>query len=254
MKRKTVRIISLIIAAALLGGIIAGLAVDFAYAETDQEKRERLEKEKRDAQEGLAQTEEKKEKSLQVMESLEKEIADIQIEIDAINARIAETEELLAEEEIKLQEATAKAEEQYEVFKERFRVMCEQGDVSIIAMLLTADGFNDLIDKAEIMKEIAEYDKAIFDSMEKTRLEIEASRDAIAEMKESLEADKAELEAKKATMVAKQSEQRAYMAELESDAAAYQKVIDDADAAMESMRKFCTEEWQEWVCPSERSF
>ena len=24
--------------------------------------------------------------------------------------------------------------------------------------------------------------------------------------------------------------------------------------AMESMRKFCTEEWQEWVCPSERSF
>ena len=56
-------------------------------------------------------------------------------------------------------------------------------------------------------------------------------------MKKSQEDSKAELDTQKSALVQKQNEQKAYMAELESDAKAYQKVIDDADAAMESLRQ-----------------
>ncbi len=236
MKRKTVRVIALVIAAALIFSVVAGIAMQFVYAETDAEKIEKMQKDKKEAKENLEDAKAKKAKSLGVMEELEKQVGDIQSKINGVNAQIAETDVKLSEEEKKLAAATEKAETQYDIFKERFRVMCEQGDVSFIEMLMSANGFNDLIDKAEVMKEIAEYDKQIFDTMEKNRLEIEASRDAIAELKSGQEAAKANLDTQKSALVAKQNEQKAYMAELERDAAAYQKVIDDADAAMEKLR------------------
>jgi murein DD-endopeptidase MepM/ murein hydrolase activator NlpD len=115
--------------------------------------------------------------------------------------------------------------------------MCEQGDVSYLEMLFSAKNFGDLVDKIEIIQEISQHDKNIFDKMEATRLEIEAARDEIAALKEEQENSKAELTSQKSALDKKQQEQKAYMKELENDAAAYQKVIDQADAAMESLRR-----------------
>ena len=237
MKKKTVRIVALLIAAALLLGIVAGIIIELVYAETDEEKLERMEQEKSDAQEQLEETQLEKEKTLEVMEGLEKEVADIQMQIDDLNSQIADTEESLADEEVKLADATEKATTQYDVFKERFRIMCEQGDVGFVEMLLSANDFNSLIDKMEAMKEISEYDKDIFDQMEQNRQDIEDARDAIAELKTTLEESKSSLDTQMEALVEKQKEQQEYMAELESDAEAYQQVIDDADAAMEAIRE-----------------
>lgn len=242
MSRKTVRMVALGIVIALVLGIVAGIVLEVVYAETDQEKMQQAEKDKSNAKKNLEATNQKKEKSLKAMEALEKDVGAIQIKIDKLSGQIAETDKKLDAEEEKLKEAKEKAETQYGVFKERFRVMCEQGDVSFIELLLSADDFNTLIDKAEVMKEIAEYDKRIFDMMERNSKKIEASRDAIAELKKKQEADKESLDSQKAAIVKKKNEQAAYMAELESDAEAYQKVIDDADSAMEALRKKAAEE------------
>ncbi len=238
MSRKTVRIVSLIIAIIIALGLVASVAMEFVYAtETTQQKMDRMEKKKKDAQTNINEANKKREKSLATMESLEKEAAEIQLQIDSIDARIAETDGKLKIEEEKLAVATEKAEAQYEVFKERFRVMCEQGDVSYIQLFLSSKSFADLIDSVEIVKEISEHDKAIFDEMENNRKAIEKSRDEIAKMKKSQEDDKSSLEGEKSRLVAKQQEQKNYMAELEKDTAAYQKIIDEADAAMASLRR-----------------
>ncbi len=234
MSRKTVRIVSLVIAAIIVLVFVGGVAYELVYSETDAE---RLEREKQEAQENLEENRAKREKTLAAMEGLEKEVADIQGQINAINAQIETTSVRLAEEEVKLEEATEKAETQYAVFKERFRIMCEQGDVGFLELLFTSENFTDMIDRAEVMREIAEYDKLIFDRMEENRKTIETSRNAIADLKESQEKDRSSLASQKDALVAKQEEQRAYMSELESDAAAYQKVIDEADAAMERLRQ-----------------
>ena len=241
MKRKTVRIVAFVIAAALFLGMVAGIVIG-VYAKTDEEKIKEAEQKKAEAQSNLEETKQKKEKSLQVMESLEREVGDIQGQINALDAQIEDTTKKLDEQQKKLDEATEKAETQYSVFQERFRIMCEQGDVSFIEMILSADNFNSLIDKAEVMKEITEYNKKIFDMMENTRKQIEVARDEIAKLKQQQEEDMDALEEKKAAIESKKAEQKAYMAELESDAAAYQKVIDDADAAMEEVRRKAAEE------------
>ncbi len=235
MNKKTVRIVSVIIAVLMILGLMASVVPVFVSA--SQAEINRQQQKKNEAQQQLETTKTKREKTLQAMESLEKEAGDIQAKINAVNSKIAETEKNLAEQQVKLDAATKKAEEQYELFKSRFRVMCEQGDVSYIEMLLSAKTFGDLVDKIEIVKEISQHDKAIFDKMEANRLEIEAARDEIVALKQAQEDSKSDLTAQKSALEKKQQEQQAYMKELESDAASYQRIIDEADAAMESLRR-----------------
>lgn len=237
MSRKMVKWVSIIIASVFVFGIVASLAIEFVYADTAQQKINSQQQKKNEAQEKLNSNKTKRAKTLAEMERLEKESGDIQAQINGIDAEIAETDKRLNEEQAKLDVATVKAEEKYDLFKERFRVMCEQGDVSYIEMLLSAKSFSDFVDKAEIVKEISEYDKEIFDVMEATRLEIEKARDEIATLKKNQETAKDNLNSQKQALANKQKEQKEYMQELEKDAAAYQKIIDDADRAMESLRR-----------------
>lgn len=235
MNKKMVRIVSLVIAVLMILGLMAAIVpiwVSASQAEINKQQQK-----KNEAQQQLENTKAKREKTLHAMEALEKEAGEIQAKINAANAEIAQTEKTLAEQQVKLDAATQKAQAQYDLFKSRFRVMCEQGDVSYLEMLFSAKNFGDLVDKIEIIQEISQHDKDIFDKMEATRLEIEAARDEIANLKQEQENSKAELTSQKAALDKKQQEQKAYMKELESDAAAYQKVIDQADAAMESLRR-----------------
>ena len=232
MSRKAVRWISAIIAVIFLFGTVSAILFEFTYADTQQQ----LQQKKDDAQKKIDQANKNKVKSLAEKERLEKEAGEIQTKIEALDKVLEETKSNLAAEEIKLEEATEKANAKYDVFKERFRVMCEQGDVSYIEMLLSAKSFGDLVDKVEIMKEISQYDKLVFDEMDAARKQIEASRDEIAKLKDTQEASVKDMEGQKAALVKKQQEQNAYIQALERDTATYQKIIDEADAAMARLR------------------
>ena len=236
MNRKTLRWISLAIAVVFLFGTVASILFEFAYAETTQQKINKAEQSKKDAQQKLNAANDKKVKTLAEKERLEKEAGELQTKIESLDKTIAETKESLAVEEQKLEVATEKANAKYDIFKERFRVMCEHGDVSYIEMLLSAESFSDFVDKAEIMKEISQYDKAIFDEMDEARKQIEVSRDEILKLKETQEESAKSLESQKSALVKKQQEQAAYIKALESDTATYQRIIDEADAAMASLR------------------
>ncbi len=236
MHKNTVRWIAIIISGIFVFGTISSILFELAYAETTQQKIDKAEQSKKDAQKKLNEAKNKKVKTLADKERLEKEAGELQTEIEALNKKIADTSANLAIEQEKLDVATEKANEKYHIFQERFRVMCEQGDVSYIEMLLSAKSFSDFVDKAEIMKEISRYDKAVFDQMDEMRKQIEKSRDEIAKLKESQETSAQSLKDQKAALVQKQNEQAAYIRELEKDTATYQRIIDEADRAMANLR------------------
>jgi murein DD-endopeptidase MepM/ murein hydrolase activator NlpD len=226
----------LVIAAVFAFGVISSILFELAYAETTQQKIDKAEKNKLDAQKKINEANAKKIKTLADKERLEKEAGQLQSQIETLDKTISQTSAKLAEEEVNLSDATAKANAQFDVFKERFRVMCEQGDVSYLEMLFSAKSFGDFVDKAEIMKEITRYDKQIFDEMDKNRRQIEKSRDEIAKLKETQETSAKSLKDQKAALAKKQQEQADYIRELEKDTATYQRIIDEADAAMASLR------------------
>ena len=60
MNRKTVRWISLIIAAIFVFGVVSSILVEFAYAQSTQQKINKAEQSKKDAQQKLKDTKNKK--------------------------------------------------------------------------------------------------------------------------------------------------------------------------------------------------
>ena len=161
----------------------------------------------------------------------------MQNKVSDINAKIAETDKNLAAEEKKLAEATERANLQYENFKERFRTVCEEGPVTYLELLFSAKDFCDFVDKIEIAKEISENDKKVFDEMEQVKNEIEASKNQILELRQTQVSSKEALSAEQANLKAKKEEQQRYIKSLENDVKAYQKVIDEEEAAMERLKK-----------------
>lgn len=236
MNRKTVKIVACIIAFVFIVGLLFSAIYSVAYADTLQEQLNKADKKKQEAQTKLENVKKEREKSLASSEALEKELIALQNKVSDLNEVISETDKKLQVEEEKLSVATERANTQYESFKERFRVLCEEGPVTYLELLFSAKNFCDFVDKIEIATEISENDKAIFDEMEAVKIEIENSRNQILELKQTQVAAKDNLTSQQAQLKAKKEEQLRYIKSLEQDAAAYQRVIDEEERAMQALK------------------
>lgn len=236
MNRKAVKIIAATISFVFVIGLLFSALYGIAYADTIQDQLKKADQKKQEAQTKLNKVEKEREKSLASQEALEKELITLQNKVNDINEVISETNSKLAVEETKLVEATERANIQYDNFKERFRVLCEQGPVTYLEMLFSAKNFCDFVDKVEIATEIFENDKAIFDEMEAVKIKIEESRNEILSLKETQVAAKNSLTKEQAELNAKKEEQKRYIKSLENDAAAYQRVIDEEERAMAALK------------------
>ncbi len=237
MSRKIVKITAIIISAIFILGLVGSLCMQFAFAASLQDQLNQANKEQKAAEQKRNEAQGKRAKTLEESQNLEKEIFALQDQVDTLSDQISETDGKLAEESAKLAVATQKAENQYDSFKERFRVMCEDGATSYLEILFSATSFSDLIDRLEIAKEISSYDKAIFDVMENSRLQIEESKNAIETLKTEQEARKAQKVEQTSALEAKKAENDAYIKELQADIASYSKVIEEKERAQDSLRQ-----------------
>lgn len=236
MDRKAVRIIAFVISAVFIAGLIFSAIYGIAYADTLQEQLNKANQKKTEAQTKLNTVNKEREKSLATLNEFEKEYIALQNSINELNEKISATDKELNAEEQKLAEATEKAERKYEYFKERFRIVCEEGPVTYLELLFSAENFCDFVDKIEIAKEITESDKKIFDEMEAIRAQVEESRNQILELKNTQVASKNSLVEKQSAVNAKKLERENFIKSLEQDAKAYQKIIDEEDRAMEALK------------------
>lgn len=236
MDRKAVRIIALAVSIAFIAGLVFSAVYGIAYADTLQDQLNKANQKKTEAQEKLNKVNAEREKSLATLDAFEKEFIALQNSINDINEKINETDKELKAEEQKLQDATERAEKKYEYFKERFRIVCEEGPVTYLELLFSAKNFCDFVDKIEIAKEITESDKKIFDEMEAIRAEVENSRNQILELKNAQVESKNSLVEKQSQVSAKKREREQFIKNLEKDAKAYQKIIDQEEQAMQALK------------------
>lgn len=237
MSRKVVKITAIVISAIFLFGIVGSLCMQFVFAASLQEQLNQANKEQKAAEQKRNEAQGKRAKTLEESQNLEREIYSLQEQVDTLTEQISETDSKLAVEVEKLEIATKKAENQYDSFKERFRVMCEDGATSYLEILFSAESFSDLIDRLEIAKEISSYDKEIFDVMENSRLQIEASKNAIETLKAEQESRKAQKQEQTNALEAKKAENDAYVKELQADIANYDKVIAEKERAQDALRQ-----------------
>ncbi len=226
MNKKIVRTIALLIAFALIASVLA-VGVSYVFAANEQAQIDASEKKVQEQQNKIKDINNKQALTAENIEALKKETVGIQSQIDAKNAELAETQAKLDATQAQLTQARKESKEQYEAYKERFRIMCEDGTTSTLALIFSSESLMDLVNNLEVAKEISNYDKKIHDEMKEKEKEISDISTEIEAIKKTQEAEKAVLAQQKASLDSKQAELEKVKKTLMSDAAAAQRIIDE---------------------------
>lgn len=166
---------------------------------------------------------------------IDQEIGLLNQQILNINEQIAAYGLLIADKQDELDEAQAHWEALNEKNKERIRAMEEGGTLSYWAVLFKANSFADLLDRLNMIEEIAASDQRRLEEMNAAAQAVAAAQAELETEKEALEVTKAELDQMQADLEVKRAEADAILVELNAIGEEYEKLVDEAEADEEAL-------------------
>ena len=172
-------------------------------------------------------------------------------QISTYNLLIADKQELLVEAETNFAELTERN-------KERIQAMEEEGDVSYWSVLFEANDFSDLLDRFNMVQEIAAADKRRLEELDQAAKEVSAAKASLEEEKVLLEESKAELEVTQTELAQKREEADALLAELVAKGMEYEELMEESEDEQAQLAKdiankkdeYDKAKYQEWLATS----
>lgn len=259
-KKFWARLIAGALAAILLFGLIASALPTLAKAtQTSDEIKEQIsqmEKENEQMQaelEGLKgnleelrnqQAENKSEIQSIILEKtlIDQQVGLLHAQVINMNEQIAAYNVLIADKQEELEEAERQLEELNAKNKERIRVMEEDGVISYWSVLFAANSFGDLLDRLNMVQEIAASDNRRLTELREAAEEVEDARAALVTEREALAAAKEELNAMQSEMLLKGAEAQtllteltAKMEELKQQEGAYEELVGKMEDDLEEL-------------------
>ncbi len=219
--------------------------------------------EKKDLQNGLTnvkeikkQLEQSKEDLAAYVEELDANLVTIQAKIEELKNLITEKEQEISDKTVELEEAQQVQQNQYEAMKTRIQFMYEKGDTLAIELLFSAEGFGDMLNKADYIEMLSAYDRKMLDEYVAQTEYVALCKEGLEEEKEVLDQAKAAVEEEEASLneliTAKENEiykvssdiqgKEAAIKEYEAEIAAQDDTIKALEAAVAEERKRLAEE------------
>ncbi len=208
-------LIAIVLCALMLGSLLTGALLTMVSAASSSEIQKEINALKKQAQEiadesdrleaELAENASRTQTTIEQKSAIDQRIHVTEAEIQNANDQIQQYSLLIAEKQSELEEALDRQAAMSETYKERLRAMEETGTVSYWSILFKASSFSDLLDRIDMIQEVAEADQKMLQEMTLMAEEIQADR-------ESLEAEVTALEETKvglAEMEVTLQEQRA---------------------------------------------
>lgn len=201
-----------------------------------------LEQSKAEIQAEIAELEQQKQDNLSDIQDAvaQKDRIDSQIglliqEISNVNQQISAYNVLIADEQEKLDAAEQHLTELRMAYKSRIRAMEEDGTLSLWSVLFRANSFSDLLDRLNMIEEIADADRRRMEELRVAADQVEAGRQELLESKQSLEAARAELDHAETTLQEKRNASDALLTDLISRGEAYQQLLEEGELAVEDL-------------------
>src|SRR5699024_3640905 len=178
----------------------------------------------------------------QQKEAAENEKNSLAGQLNQVISDMQEAEEKLTkkQDEIKkaqdeLVQAQIQENDQYEAMKLRIKYMYENGNTSLIEILLSGRSMGDLLNKAEYVQTISEYDRNMLEKYEKLTKEIEKKEQALKKEEEELKTLQNDLIEKSDSVNQLLAEKEVQISSLEQqigeNAAKLQQLIKEAEEA-----------------------
>lgn len=148
----------------------------------------------KDAQQKISDAEEAQEGVGEEIDEMDAELVSLLTDIELIEDAIEEKEEDIAQTQIDLEAAVAEKDEQYESMKIRIQFMYEKGDSSYLHIFFGAGNMGDMVNRANYVEELYDYDRKLLAEYEETVHRVEEIQDRLEEDKSELETSRTELQ------------------------------------------------------------
>ncbi|MFR3325304.1 MAG: coiled-coil domain-containing protein [Oscillospiraceae bacterium] len=145
---------------------------------------------------------------------IDQEIQLLNTQIININEQISAYNLLIADKQDELDTAEDRLETLNQENKERIRTMEEEGEVSYWEVIFKANSFSDLLDRLNMVEEIAASDKRRLQELSDAANKVEEAQDELEAEKVELEDTKKDLDDTQAEMNEKNKESEALLQEL----------------------------------------
>lgn len=229
-------ILAFIMVAGLIVGVLPG-AVDATSLSELKNQLAELEKQKKEIDAEISGLRSQLSDNLSDMEAIvaqkntiDQEIFMLHEQTVNLNNQIATYSLLIADTQEQLDAAEARLAELNKKNKERIRAMEEDGSLSYWSVLFKANDFADLLDRLNMVEEIAAADQRRLKEMSAAAKEVADTKAALEEEVEALELSRAELEESQKQQEAKRAEADKLLADLVATGAEYEKLLHAAEA------------------------
>lgn len=168
------------------------------------------------------------------LSNLNSELSKLSTELNSIISQIEQATADIKQTQTDLANAKGAADAQYISMKKRIKYIYENGNTSLADILFSASSMSDLLNKADFIASISEYDQKQLDKLVETR-------DAVAEKEKELQQEKETLSALKANLDQKEADLTNKISSTSTELSQYsdllQKAKDREKAAQDAINK-----------------
>ena len=161
--------------------------------------------------------------------------------IDNYNAQIQQYSLLIAEKQKELDEAELHETQLQEQYKARLRSMEETGAVSYWSILFKASSFSDLLDRVDMIHEIAKSDQLMMKKLSEATEAVQQSREELEQEQQQMQTARDELAAQETELEMQRAEADALLLQIaeecEKMTAEYQGYLAQEDALSKQVAK-----------------
>lgn len=162
---------------------------------------------------------------------IDQEIGLLTKDIQLLNEQIQLCGMLIADKQEELDAAQARVVAMTKENKNRIRAMEEDGQLSYWSVLFRANDFSDLLDRLNIVQEIASADRRRLAELRQAHAEVEKAREALDEEKRGLEESRLALEESQTQLALKRVEADKKLSQLNEISEEYQEMLKEAEEA-----------------------
>lgn len=237
--------IGFLLAAAVLLSMVQFVMPTQVEAKTSAEWKEELDdlKEKNKELQGQVQAlESQRKQNLSELKELvaEKDAIDQQVallyeQIENINAQIAAYNLLIADKQDELDMAEGYLAELNRQNRERIRAMEAEGSVSFWSVIFKASSFSDLLDRLNMVRQIAEADRARIEEMNRVAAQVAQTQAELTAQKAEMEQTRVDMDAAKADLDVRRAQADAVLAELAARGEEFDELIAQGEDKVEEL-------------------
>ena len=215
-KRSTARkVVCLVLVILILGSLVSGALIMSVHAASSKEiekelvalreEQAELKKQSDALQASIKDNQAKTQTLVEKKADIDQQMEMSRQSIENLNEQIQQYSLLIAQKQDELEQTEAEEERLNKQYKTRLRSMEETGKISYWSILFGASSFSDLLDKVNMINEIAESDKLMLQKMADVaaqitteRAELETQMDDLEQAKSDLAEQQAEMEKQRA--------------------------------------------------------